>query len=110
MNAAEVISMFRSAKWLGRHGDIVLVQDDRAELAGVDLKGVIAGGSATGHTHRFLGGGRVFGEPGSPLRVIDAVEGGVVDHEEHTTRPIPIGRTRTGIQQQFNESWGRVED
>ena len=100
MTAAEVIEMFQSAKFVARHGDVVVVSDhaEPAPEAGkLDCQGVVAEGEVTGHAHRV--------KHGEVLRVVDdlihrtivAHENATLDHEEHQQMPLPAGKHKTAI-------------
>jgi len=111
MNAQQIIALFNSDAWRARHGDVVMIQAPSDSCLGVDLQGLIIGGNAARNNHRLVGEGKVFGELGSVHRVIEAVEGDVIDHEEHPTRRLAAGTIRVGVLVQWNpEGWSNVVD
>lgn len=120
MNADDVIKMFAHAKFLGRHGDVVIVQDETA-APGEKLQLVLAEGEVTGHAHRVALPARSRKARPEVLRVANettqrllrVAKGAVakVDHEEHTAQRVPAGQYRVGIQSQWTpEGLRRVVD
>ena len=103
MNAKQIIKMFSSAKMLGRHGDVVIVQDDDATIDGKDCKGVLAEGEMTGHAHRITKGrAQVVAVAGAVAqRLVKVAQAAVLDHEEHTAQKLPKRTYRSGIQAQW---------
>lgn len=116
MKAKKLIEWFERASFKARHGDVVIVRDTAAPTNGADAKGVVADGEATGHAHRV--------DRAKVLKMVDDLvqrvvvvgklgkgERATLDHEEHTKHPLPSGKFRTGIQQQYSpEGWSRVID
>jgi len=101
--------------FLGRHGDVVLVSDDKAE-GGKKLPAVLAEGEVTGHAHRVKAPKskaqveQIANETVQRLLRVTA-EKARVDHEEHTTQEVPKGTHRIGIQAQWTpEGLKRVVD
>src|SRR5688572_18032551 len=112
MKASDVIKMFEKAKFLGRHGDVVLVKAVRCKTEGKPTP-VLAEGELTGHAHRVDGATakRIAGQ--TVQRLLSVAKNAVakVDHEEHKAQPIPAGTHRIGIQAQWTpEGLKRVVD
>lgn len=89
-----------------RQGDILLIPTD--EQFGQEINewdGVVAEGEATGHHHRFVGGGiRAFTRTNSGPRRPDIVEltrPACLRHEEHDPISVPAGRYKIGRQKQW---------
>lgn len=114
MKAQEITRMFRRATFLGRHGDVVLVQTDGAtpptEATPLDAP-VLAEGEVTGHAHR-LDRGEVRRVTGALFqRLAQLAQPTALDHEEHQRREVPAGTIRSGIQAQWTpEGLRRVVD
>ncbi len=115
MKASDLIRMFETAEFKGRHGDVVVVRDDAAPTAGERCKdGCLAYGEVTGHAHRV--------DKAKVLRVVDdLIQRTVVvpakakarlDHEEHKANVLPPGTYRSGIQAQYDPEtgWAPVQD
>jgi hypothetical protein len=113
MKAKEVIELFKNAKMLGRHGDVVVVQAESDPPLSAECEDMcVAYGEVTGHAHR-VDNAKVF------TIVNDAIQRAIIvskakaklSHEEHKDGELPPGTYRTGIQQQYSpEGWARVTD
>ena len=97
MKAQEVIAMFSGAKFLARHGDVVIVSDETAVMPPVDAEGVLAYGEVTGHAHRVsnIDAKRIADD--LIQRTLAAGPEAFVDHEELQKKPIPEGKHRSSI-------------
>lgn len=112
MTPKQLMKWFDGAAFKARHGDVVLVRDDAAPTDGKDAKGIVAEGEATGHAHRVSRAKAKLVVDNLLERVVIVARGtGLISHEEHKTNPLPVGKYRTGIQQQESpEGWTRVID
>lgn len=104
-----------------RHGDVLV---ERVPSVPVNVKpipaengrSVLAHGEVTGHHHSFAMGERValFREDGSGGGMFLAVTGAApaaLEHQEHTTIPVPPGDYRVAIQVTYTRgAIRRVED
>jgi hypothetical protein len=84
-----------------RHGDL-LIESISVMPTDITLRpdGVLAYGTATGHSHR-LAGGKVVEKDGTVyLQVADA--DAKITHEEHETIDLPVGEYIVTRQRQFN--------
>lgn len=114
MRARDIISMFEKSKYLGRHGDVVIVQDDTAEASGEVRKDrILAFGEVTGHSHQIVRGSTKVRDVANAVaqRLVEVAKLSYLDHEEHKTSRLPKGKYRSGIQAQWTpEGLRRVQD
>lgn len=111
MKAKDVIQLFRSAKFLARHGDVVLIRDDSVEGDGQKRAPVVAEGEATGHAHRVTKATVQRAQDAIDQMLVRVSRKANLTHEEHDDGALPKGTYRSGIQKQFSPSgWRRVED
>lgn len=88
-----------------RHGDLLIEQMDQivGEIpaeAKPRIDGVLAYGTATGHSHRLVGGQVLEAEGTVYLQITES--GAKVVHEEHHPIDLPVGNYIVVRQRQFN--------
>ena len=95
-----------------RQGDILFIQRESTPTGATPvLSGVIARGSATGHTHalRLNGAGQLL-QSGKTLYVI-AAQSASIDHQEHATVMLEPGTWEIRRQREETpEGFRQVED
>lgn len=119
MKAKKAIERFENATFKGRHGDVIIIRDDKASsTAPLEKSRAVALGEATGHDHVIA---RTKNKQSAHVRrvvedltqcVVEAAEEVDISHQEHVTNLLPAGTYRTGIQKQYSPdgSWSPVVD
>jgi hypothetical protein len=85
-----------------RQGEVLLT---RIKALPGNLKAkdnVLAHGEVTGHTHRLDHNSQVFTDGKQQYVVVNAVEGSVLQHEEHKALTVPAGVYSVTIQREYD--------
>ena len=94
----------RKKQTIFRQGEVLLTRIAKAALP-VNLKvkdNILAYGEVTGHHHRLDRNAQVLIEDGTQFVVVDAVEGSVLQHEEHKPITLPKGAFKVTIQREYD--------
>lgn len=87
-----------------RQGEVLLIRIAKKTLpTGLKAKdNVLAYGEATGHHHRLDRNAQVLTDGAVQFVVVDAVEGSVLQHEEHKPVAVPQGAYKVTIQREYD--------